>query len=184
MGKSTAGNLLLSQGFSLVDTDIVARQIVQPGQPALDEIKDVFGNDVISGAGELNREKLAKIVFADSSSRKRLETILHPRIRKTWQAEVQAWHSQGKTIGFVVIPLLFETGAAQYFDSVICVACSQATQMERLKSRGWTEGDVIRRISAQWPVEKKMGSSDYIVWTETNLETHAAQLQRIISIDH
>ncbi len=181
MGKSTAGNLLVKEGYSLIDTDDIARQIVQPDTPALCEIKSYFGNEIISAEGKLRRDDLAKIVFSDSAARSKLESILHPRIRAAWQAEIQNWRTQGKAVGFVVIPLLFETNAAVLFDAVVCVACSAATQLERLKSRGWNESQIAARISAQWPVEQKIGASDYVVWTETNLEVHAAQWKRIFT---
>ncbi|MFN7137892.1 MAG: dephospho-CoA kinase [Limisphaerales bacterium] len=180
MGKSTAGNFLLGEGYSLVDTDVVARSTVEPGQPALLEIRAVFGDGIVDNTGELNREELAKIIFSDPASRQKLEAILHPRIRNAWQQEVQGWREQGQKFGFVTIPLLFETNAQKLFDSVICVACSSKTQMERLRSRGWNDTQIQQRIDAQWPVEKKMAASDYLVWTDTTMEMHHEQLRRIL----
>lgn len=181
MGKSTAGNLLLRDGYHLIDTDTVARQVVEPGQPALEEIESSFGSSVISPDGGLNRGQLAKIVFGDPEALKKLESILHPRIRDAWQNEVWGWRNKGIAAGFVTIPLLFETNAAENFDAVICVACSHKTQWERLKARGWTADQIEQRLAAQWPVERKIAASDYVLWTETSLEVVAHQLQRILS---
>ena len=138
MGKSTAAGFLLSHGVRVVDTDDLARRLVQPGQPALTEIANTFGAEMILTAGELNRAALASRVFADPVARQQLEAILHPRIQAGWLAQVAAWRAENCPLGCVVIPLLFETQAAAYFERIICVACSPAAQRERLAGRGWS----------------------------------------------
>jgi dephospho-CoA kinase len=179
MGKSTAGELLRQQGVSVVDTDAISHQLVEPGLPALEEIVEKFGPSVLDDSGRLNRGELARLVFPDAVSRAALESILHPRIRLAWQAEVENWRAAGHTAGAVIIPLLFETNAAPLFDAVICVACSGATQWQRLRQRGWTDRQIRQRLEAQLPLDQKVAQSDYVVWTDTTLEAHAAQLVRI-----
>ena len=179
MGKSTADQLLRERGVAVVDTDVLARRLVEPGQPALVEIQNTFGKEIVDANGGLRREELARRVFADPASRQRLEDILHPRIRALWLAQVEVWRAEGRPVAVVVIPLLFETNA--HFDATICVACSAATQRQRLQSRGWNAGQIDQRINAQWPVEKKMALSDFVVWTEAGLDVHAAQLERILT---
>lgn len=181
MGKSTAAGFLHERGIPVVDTDELARQLVQPGQPALAEITAAFGAEILSAAGELRREELARLVFADAAARKRLEAILHPRIRDRWLAQIVEWRTAGSAAAVVVIPLLFETGAESNFDKIICVACSAATQRERLLARGWTAEQISQRIAAQWPVEKKMALAHHVVWTEGDSTVLAAQLARIIA---
>ena len=88
MGKSTAAQFLRARGAQVVDTDELARQLVQPGQPALAEIQAEFGKAIIASNGRLRREELAEIIFADAAARKKLETILHPRIRERWLAQI------------------------------------------------------------------------------------------------
>jgi dephospho-CoA kinase len=180
MGKSTAGQLLAQRGLAVVDTDVIARQLTEPGQPALGEIAQRFGPQVLSADGRLNRAELARLVFADVGARADLEAILHPRIRTTWEAEAESWRAAGRGRGAILIPLLFETGAASRFDAVICVACSEASQWRRLRLRGWTDDQIRQRLAAQWPMEKKIAGSDFVVWTDTTLETHAAQLERVV----
>jgi dephospho-CoA kinase len=180
MGKSTADKLLRERGVPVVDTDIIARQLVEPGEPALEEIHKAFGSAVMDGEGRLRRDELAKIVFSDSAARKKLEDILHPRIRAIWEQQVEAWRKEGRTKAVVVIPLLFETKAQLQFDAVICVACSGASQRERLRERGWSNEQIEKRIQSQWPVEKKMEAANFVVWTEGSLELHALQLARIM----
>jgi dephospho-CoA kinase len=180
MGKSTAGQLLRQRGLEVADTDMIARQLTEPGQPALHEIVQRFGPLVLSADGQLNRAELARVVFADAGARADLEAILHPRIRAAWEAEAQGWRAAGRSAGAVLIPLLFETGAEPRFDAVICVVCSEASQWQRLRLRGWTDGQIGQRLAAQWPVERKIARADFVVWTGTNLETHAAQLERVV----
>ena len=181
MGKSAASDLLIQRGFPVVDTDAIARQIVEPGEPALIEIERVFGREIIGAAdGRLRRGELARLVFRNDEARAQLEAILHPRIREVWLSRAENWRAEGQRIGIVVIPLLFETNAAAHFDATICVACSEATQTERLRARGWSAEQIEQRIRAQWPVEKKMFLADFVVWTEAGLEVHAEQLNRII----
>ncbi len=180
MGKSTADQLLRERGVAVVDTDLLARQLVEPGQPALGEIQQTFGPEFVDADARLRREELARRVFADAVARRQLEDILHPRIRALWMAQVEAWRAEGRPVAVVVIPLLFETDAASHFDATVCVACSAATQRQRLQARGWTAEQIEQRIQAQWPVEKKMALADFVVWTEAGLDVHAAQLDRIL----
>ncbi|MBL9166969.1 MAG: dephospho-CoA kinase [Verrucomicrobiales bacterium] len=180
MGKSTSAALLRERGVPLIDTDEVAREIVEPGQAALNEIRQVFGDSVIDPAGRLRRDMLAHIVFASESRRRDLEAIMHPRIRERWEAEVLLWRQRGEPLGVVVIPLLYETRAEAAFEAVVCVACSAVTQEQRLSRRGWSPEESKRRIRSQWPVQKKMELSRFVVWTEGDLESHRAQWLKIL----
>jgi dephospho-CoA kinase len=181
MGKSTAASFLLKSGFPVIDTDDLARELVQPGLAALSEIRHAFGAPVFLADGSLDRVALAQIVFSSSSARHTLESILHPRIRERWLAEIDRWREARLPLGFVVIPLLFETKAEAYFDKILCVACSPSQQYQRLSSRGWAPDQIKRRQSAQWPIEKKIAPSHYVVWTEGKPETSHEQLRRIVS---
>ena len=180
MGKSTSAALLRERGLALIDTDEVAREIVEPGQVVLEEIRKAFGDSVIDPAGRLRRDMLAHVIFASESRRRELEAIMHPRIRHRWGEEVKLWKQRGESVGVVVIPLLFETQAEASFDAVVCVACSPSTQEQRLSRRGWSLEESKRRIQAQWPIEKKLGLSRFVVWTEGDLESHRAQWLKIL----
>ena len=181
MGKSTAARLFREHGAQVVDADEIARQLVQPGQPALAEIQAAFGKQVIGPTGELNRAELARIVFAAAAARKKLEAILHPPIREQWFAQIEVWRGEDHPLAVVVIPLLFETRAESHFDKIICVACSAAAQHERLLARGWTPEQIEQRIAAQMPVEQKIARADFVVWTDGALDAHAQQIKRILN---
>jgi dephospho-CoA kinase len=180
MGKSATAQLFRLRSVPVVDTDDLARAVVEPNQPALGEIRTRFGEEVIDFNGKLDRSKLARIIFSDEAARKQLEKILHPRIRDLWKEQIKMWRAQGQSLALVVIPLLFETGAETEMDATICVACSEATQLKRLSARNWSLEQIQQRLKAQWPVEKKLTKADYVIWTEGSLEITALQLDRIL----
>jgi dephospho-CoA kinase len=176
MGKSTAAGFFLALGARVVDTDKLARELAEPGQPALEEIQREFGPGVLDPDGRLKRAELARVVFADPAARKKLEAILHPRIRERWRGQVAQWRAQDCPVAIVVIPLLFETGAEAEFDRIICVACPSAAQRERLESRGWGEAQIQGRIAAQWPIEQKIARAHYVIWSDGSLDSHRRQV--------
>ncbi len=181
MGKSTAAGFFLRHGACIIDTDEIARELVQPGRPGLVEIQQAFGREILAADGALRRDELARLVFADEAARKKLEAILHPRIRETWLAKIGLWRQENCPLAVVVIPLLFETVAENQFDKIICAACSPAAQQERLLARSWNKEQIRQRILAQLPVEQKNARSDYVIWTEGDLASHAQQIERILS---
>ena len=200
MGKSTAATFLSQRGVTIVDTDLLARQLVEPGQPALEEIRHAFGADILAPDGTLRRDVLARRVFSDSAARKTLEAILHPRIRQLWQAQLANWRAESSTADSgprqpkhlttehsnarffcVVIPLLFETHAENEFDATFCVACSPGTQRQRLSSRGWTAEQISQRIQSQLPIEEKMARADYVIWNDASLDVLSAQFNRVLA---
>jgi len=180
MGKSTCSDLLRQQAIPVVDTDELAREVVQPGSEALELIQKEFGSRVLDQSGALRRSTLAHIVFSEPAARQKLEGILHPRIRQLWKAQAAKWKTQGSAVGFVVIPLLFETKAEQELDRTVCLACSARTQHLRLKARGWSNDQIHQRIAAQLPVENKITRSNYMLWNEASVEVLQAQLQRVL----
>ena len=180
MGKSTSARFLEELGIRIIDTDALARKLVGPSQPALSEIAAVFGSEVIDETGALRRDVMARIVFADENKRRLLESILHPRIRERWVEHVHMEREAGVSVVVVVIPLLYETEAAPLFDFVICSACSEATQRNRLLARNWSEAHLQSRIKSQWPIEMKMDCSSFVVWTEGALEIHQRQISKLI----
>lgn len=179
MGKSTCAELLRQRGIAVVDTDDIAREVVEPGQPALQEIVAAFGNCVLDVSGKLDRPALAQIVFTNPASLRKLEAMLHPRIIAAWTAQLDQWRASGVPVAVVVIPLLFETGAESRFDSTVCLACTAGSQMDRLKARGWTLEEIERRFAAQMPVEQKMIRANFVIWTEGSLEAHSKQIGKI-----
>ncbi len=183
MGKSTVGDQLVRKGEKLIDTDQLARKMVEPGQHALEEIRAEFGPETVNAEGMLDRSALARIVFTSTEARKRLEAILHPPIRAAWREMVERWGKAGEPRAIVMIPLLFETAAEKEFGRVICVACSREVQNRRLAARGWTSAEIEQRVAAQWPIIRKMDQADGVIWNESSLEVCEAQTARLITIE-
>ncbi|MCC6233146.1 MAG: dephospho-CoA kinase [Verrucomicrobiales bacterium] len=181
MGKSTAARLLRELGVAVVDTDDVAREVVEPGTPGLAAVRSEFGQEVIRADGTLDRAALGVRVFSDAVQRARLEAILHPLIRAEWGRRLDAWATAGVPWAAVVIPLLFETGVEARFDAVVCVACREATQRERLRARGWSDEETQRRVAAQWPLADKVARSRCVIWTEGPVAIHRAQWERALA---
>jgi dephospho-CoA kinase len=180
MGKSTAGAILRKLGCEVIDTDVIARELTKPGQPALDEIREEFGPGCFTSDGQLRRDVLAGQIFAEEPARRKLEAILHPRIRQTWRQQLAVWASENRMFAVVVIPLLFETAPAPELERTICVGCSEAVQRQRLSERGWTTLELERRVGAQLPIRRKMELADYVAWNDSGLDVLEEQLKRIV----
>jgi len=180
MGKSASAGLLRARNVPVVDTDDLARQVVEPGQPGLAKVREIFGAEVLDAAGCLRRDELARRVFNNADARRKLEGILHPPIRALWKAQIEQWRKEGRPLAVVVIPLLYETHAEGELDAIVCVACSAATQRQRLQPRGWSPVEIDRRIEAQLPADAKVARADFVIWTEGGMAIHEEQMARIV----
>ena len=180
MGKSTVSEFLVQHRMPIIDTDQLARQVVEPGQPALDDIVDAFGQDILNSDGSLNRQALGAIVFNNPEQLATLNAITHPRIRLAWEAFLEAQESAGQSAACVIIPLLFETGTESAFDHILCTACSPETQNQRLLSRGWSPQHIAQRIDSQWPVARKISLSHFLLWNDGSLECLHQQISMIL----
>ena len=181
MGKSTAARLLKKVGLPVVDSDDLAREAVHPGTEGLAEIADEFGEGFLKADGSLDRDKMASKVFQDEAARKRLEAIIHPRVRTVWEKQIDQWREQKRPVGVVVIPLLFEVDLQDSFDAVLCVACTANTQRARLRERNWDDGQITARIAAQMDIAQKVDLADHILWNEGAPELLMDQMKEILS---
>ena len=181
MGKSTAARLLKKVGLPVVDSDDLAREAVHPGTEGLAEIADEFGEGFLKADGSLDRDKMASKVFRDEAARKRLEAIIHPRVRIVWEKQIDQWREQKRPVGVVVIPLLFEVDLQDSFDAVLCVACTANTQRARLRERNWNDAQITARIAAQMDIAQKMDLADHVLWNEGAPELLMDQMKEILS---
>lgn len=180
MGKSMAARLLKKVGLPVVDSDDLAREAVQPGTEGLAEIADEFGEEFLKADGSLDRDKMASTVFQDEAARKRLEAIIHPRVRTVWEKQIDQWREQKRPVGVVVIPLLFEVDLQDSFDAVLCVACTANTQRARLRERNWDDAQITARIAAQMDIAQKMDLADHVLWNEGAPELLMDQMKEIL----
>lgn len=160
-GKSAVSRHLESLGVPVTDADLLARQMVEPGSPALLEIQAAFGEHLVNQAGELDRQALREIVFDHPEQRERLEAILHPRIR---QAMLDWLDQQQAPYALLVIPLLFETGQNQLADRVLVVDCAPELQIQRVAERdGLAQAQIEQILSAQVDRETRLQGADDII---------------------
>jgi dephospho-CoA kinase len=155
-GKSAVAAMLRELGFPVVDADVLVHALQEPGQAAHDEIVREFGPGVADGNGRIDRAKLGGIVFADPAKRARLNAILHPRVaEETWR-QFADWEREGQDVAFVDAALLIEAGMHTKLDGVVVTWCRPEQQIARMRARGMSEEETLRRIAAQMPVEEKL----------------------------
>jgi len=178
-GKTTVADMFAALGVPVIDTDVIARQLVEPGQPALTEITEQFGADLLLPDGRLDRSKLANITFHDKARRLQLEGILHPKIRQEMLQQLKAVQS---AYAIVVIPLLTETGQSQGIDRVLLIDCPETTQIARVTSRDQRPVEQIQAIlQSQATRQQRLDIADDVihnVGTQSELQDQVSQLHR------
>ena len=178
-GKSTVARLLEERGAVVFDADLLAREAVGPGTPGHAAVIERFGADVLAPGGELDREALASIVFADPSARRDLEQIVHPEVRRLFAEGSEAYRDTDRVVVFSA-PLLVETGMHTAFEILVVVSATVATQIERLmRQRGMSEASIRARIDAQAPLEDKAAAADFVVENEGTLDELESQVERL-----
>ena len=186
-GKSTVARRLAAHGAVVVDADEVAREVVEPGEPALQEIRERFGRDVVDPQGRLDRAALATIVFGDEAARRDLEGITHPRIGQRVAdriAQAQAAEDADGRERLVVVdhPLLVESGAAAGYETVIVVEAPLQVRVQRLvEARGMDEDDARARVRAQADDATRRAAATHVVDNGGDLEALEAQVDDILA---
>jgi dephospho-CoA kinase len=178
-GKSTVARLLEDRGAVVFDADLLAREAVEPGTRGHAAVIERFGADVLAPGGELDREALASIVFADPSARRDLEQIVHPEVRRLFAEGSEAYRDTDRVVVFSA-PLLVESGMHTAFEILVVVSATVATQIERLmRQRGMSEASIRARIDAQAPLEDKAAVADFLVDNEGTLDELEGQIERL-----
>ena len=181
-GKTTVSNLFKDLGVTIIDTDIIARELVNNNFSVLNEITDAFGQTIVKQNGTLDRKKLAQIVFNKKKEKQQLENILHPKIRVEVSNKIQSFNS--KTISpqyvIVVIPLLFETGFADLIDRILVVLSDEKIRIERVKQRDNRDINEIRSIiSSQVSDEKRTSEADDFIKNNSNFKELESQVKQL-----
>lgn len=167
-GKSLVADMFGEHSVPVIDTDIIAREVVAPGQPALDEIRARFGEQVISPTGHLDRVAMRKAVFADDGERLALEEIVHPRIGAETRRQADL---AGGDYQIIVVPLLVGSPLVQFIDRVLVVDCEEETQIRRLLARDAETVDQAKRIiAAQASREERLTIADDVINNDHSLD--------------
>ncbi|MGD8868401.1 MAG: dephospho-CoA kinase [Gemmatimonadales bacterium] len=169
-GKSTVVSLFASWGGKVIDTDVLAREVVEPGGTALGEIRAVWGDEVLDVSGRLDRAAMRRIVFSDDDARQRLESILHPAIRARFRDLVAEAEVAGDRVVIGVVPLLFEKDMVGEFDLVLLVDAPTDVRIERLVAKRGLSPEEARAVAAaQMPAEEKRSRADLIIDNDSDL---------------
>ena len=174
-GKSTVARFLGEHGAVIVDADVFAREAVGVGSDAFEAIVGRFGDEVVGPDGELDRPKLASIVFADRAALADLESIVHPEVRRMIADRIQAELDTDHVV-VLVNPLLIEMGAHRDCDVVVVISADPETQVARTVARGMDEADVRARLAAQLPIEERARAADVLLDNEDTLEDLEAEV--------
>jgi dephospho-CoA kinase len=173
-GKSTVGATLRKLGFTVLDADSIAHQLIEQGQPAYDEVVREFGDSILNADQRISRAALAKIVFADPRKLERLNAIVHPRVEERLLVEFEKLQrDNSRRVAFVEAALIIEAGLHKKLDGVVVVWCKPAQQLQRLLARGLSEEEARRRIASQLSLEEKLlHATEKIDCSGSLAETH------------
>ena len=180
-GKSTVDAVLRELGAHIIDADVLAREVVEPGEPALAEIAAEFGSGVLGPDGRLDRKALGAIVFADPERRRTLEAMTHPRIRERFQQKIDALRAENfRGLVFFDAPVMIESGNYRNMDRMVVVVTDEATQIARLIARdGIDRDEALRKIRSQMPLSEKAKLADYVVDNSGDPAATAAAIRRV-----
>ncbi len=182
-GKSTVGRMLSEQNFPVIDTDKLAREVVEPGKPALKELVSAFGTEILKDDKILDRHRMLEMILTDAGTRRLVENIIHPYVFKRMDQILQQLAASGANVVIVEVPLLFEVGWQDLFDYVISVVAPEPICIKRLAERKKMSLDMASRwMATQIPQEVKAKRSDYVVHNNAGLEELQVQVDRLSGV--
>ncbi len=180
-GKSTISRMLIEMGVPVIDADVIAREVVEVGQSAYEQIVKVFGNEILLEDRTINREKLGSIIFNDPSKREQLNKIVHPAVRKSMLEKKEFFINQGEKAIILDIPLLFESKLTYLVDKTLVVYVDDHIQMERLMNRNhYTEEEAKARVASQMPLKQKLTFADAVINNNGTKQNSKKQLIEIL----
>jgi len=180
-GKSTIAEMIRARGIPVIDADAIAREVVEPGQPAHAEIA-VTWPTLVGADGRLDRKRLAEVVFANAGEKARLEAMTHPRIRERIAEHAARLAAAGHGLAFLEAALLVESGMNKELDGLVVVAASEATQVARVVSRdACSRESALARIRAQQPLAEKTRVADYVIENEGSLRDTEKRVFDVLS---
>ena len=178
--------MLREMGFAVLDADSLAHHLIEPGQPAYEDVVREFGPAIVDANGGVDRAKLAAVVFSDRTKLDRLNAIVHPRVKEALLHQFEEWSRNGmRDAAFVEAPLLVEAGYQKDLDGLVVAWSRPEQQLERLRARGLSDEEAHRRMGAQLPVAEKLkfatetiDCSGSLEDTRRQVEVLAAKLRR------
>ena len=180
-GKSTVSRMITELGFTVIDADEIAHQVMEPCQEAYKKVVAHFGEGILLENQEIDRKKLGSIVFHDEGKRQLLNSLVHPSVRKEMARQQKEAEDRGERAVFLDIPLLYENGLERFVEKVIVVYTDEKTQLERLMKRNQLrEEDALARIHSQMPIEEKKKRADEVIDNRGSREETRRQVIKIL----
>ncbi len=181
-GKSTVSHYLRQKGYPVVDSDIIARQVVEPDTPGLARLVEAFGPQILTENGHLDRQVLGDIIFKNKALAEKLNQIIHPLIHRAMDEEIQTYKKQGQALVFLDIPLYYEVKRSYQEDQVWLVYVPESLQFQRLKDRNqYSDEHVRQRISSQLSIEDKVKQADIVINNQGSLQDLYAQVNTLLA---
>jgi len=182
-GKSTVGRILSEQDFPVIDTDRLAKEVVEPGKQALEELVKVFGKEILRDNGTLDRHQMLNVILTDADARQLVENIIHPHVFKRMDQILQQLAASGNNIVIVEVPLLFEASWQDLFDYIVSVVAPEPICIKRLIERKKMSIDMASRwMATQIPQEVKAKRSDYVIHNNAGLDELQIQVDRLARV--
>ena len=183
-GKSTVSRMLVQRGVPVIDADRIAREVAEPGGPALPGIIQAFGPGMLQPDGSLDRPKMAQLVFGNPQKLSQLETLIHPHVQSAVANQRKQLEVQGHQWAVYDVPLLFEKNLQGQFDSVIVVSVNDAkTQAQRLKVRnGWNDEEIQKRLDSQLPLSEKVKRAQYVIQNDADLPSLEKKVDSLVQL--
>lgn len=179
-GKSTVAAMLRELGFNVLDADNLAHQLIEPEQPAYQEVVEQFGREILDPNGRIDRRKLGALVFADRSKLEALNALVHPRVAKATQDQFEVWERDGvRDAAFVEAALIVEAGMHKQLHGVAVAWCEPQQQLDRLVARGMSPSEAQRRIALQMPNDEKLRYATETIDCSRSLEETRQQVQAL-----
>ncbi|MGX2960835.1 dephospho-CoA kinase [Peribacillus sp. JNUCC 23] len=182
-GKSSISQFIREElGFTIIDADIAAREVVEPGQEAYRAIIKVFGSELLLPDDSIDRAKLGSIIFHDEKKRQMLNGIVHPAVRKRMLEQKETAFALGENVLFMDIPLLFESNLTHMVDKTILIYVDELIQLERLiKRNGLSEVDAKARVDSQMPLVEKKKLADVVINNNGSLLESKKQVKQVLA---
>ena len=178
-GKSTLAAMLAEFGAAIIDADAIAKEVVEPGRPALEEIRRKFGEMFLLDNGSLDRKRLAAEIFSSRAKREALEAIIHPRVREEMRRRIESLRDSAPII-VLNVPLLFEVGLDGSVDQTVVVTVSESERFRRARARdGLREREIVDRLAAQWPQREKTDRADKSIDNSGTQKATRSQARRL-----
>jgi dephospho-CoA kinase len=180
-GKSTVTDMFLERGIPVIDTDRIARDLLQKGTETYRDVVEAFGTDILLSDGSIHRKKLGQIVFRNAKKREQLNQIVHPHVRHVVESEIAIYREQNKPLVVIDVPLLFETGFDALCDKTVCVYTTREKQVARLIERDQIDATYANiKIDAQMPLSEKCDKADFVIDNSTSILETKKAFNRVI----